>query len=204
LVLPSQAVSHRIGAVALAVEEDVALGPVDVRLLGAAGVVAGLDGVADAVEEAGLRRLRRDALLAHARDAAAAGSVEWCPKSLPPGWPWLVSWRATYRIGSRPRNSPKRIYRTASWVEGPNLWSAATGAGNRRPSWLTSDHYFETELERLVCRQVIAGPRNQVKRRVSDHVANPFVFSAPILLPWFRARTSTAPILLPRGGRPTM
>ena len=43
-------------------------------------------------------------------------------------------------------------------VEGPDLWPAATGAGNRRPSWLTSDHYFEAELERTVCRQVIAGP----------------------------------------------
>jgi hypothetical protein len=58
---------------ALAVEEDVALGPVEVRLLGAPAVVAGLDGVADAVEEAGLRRLRRAALLAHPRDAAAGG-----------------------------------------------------------------------------------------------------------------------------------
>src|SRR5215510_16414901 len=27
------------------------------------------------------------------------------------------------------------------------------------PSWLTSDHYFEAELERPVCRQVVAGPR---------------------------------------------
>jgi hypothetical protein len=58
----------------LAVEEDVALDPVDIGLLGASAVVAGLDGVADAVEEAGLRRLRRVALLAHPRDAATAAS----------------------------------------------------------------------------------------------------------------------------------
>ena len=62
-----------LGEVALAVEEDVALGPVDVRLLGAPAGAADLDGVADAVEEAGLRRLRRAAPLAHRRDAAAGG-----------------------------------------------------------------------------------------------------------------------------------
>jgi hypothetical protein len=87
------------------------------------------------------------------RRAASNGGL----KSLPPGWPCLVSWRATYGIGTRPRNSPNRIHRTASIGRGPDLWPAATGAGNRRPSWLTSDHYFEAELERLVCRQVIAG-----------------------------------------------
>src|SRR5262249_52897216 len=27
------------------------------------------------------------------------------------------------------------------------------------PSWLTSDHYFEAEPERPLCRQVVAGPR---------------------------------------------
>jgi hypothetical protein len=62
-----------LGGVALAVEEDVALDPVDVRLLGAPAVLAGLDGLADAIEEAGLRRLRRAALLAHPRDAAPGG-----------------------------------------------------------------------------------------------------------------------------------
>ena len=56
----------------LAVEEYVALDPVDIGLLSASAVVAGLDGVADAVEEAGLRRLRRAALLGHRRDAATA------------------------------------------------------------------------------------------------------------------------------------
>jgi len=57
----------------LAVEEDVALNPVHVGFLSAPTVVAGLDGVADAIEQAGLRRLRRAALLAHPRDAAAGG-----------------------------------------------------------------------------------------------------------------------------------
>jgi hypothetical protein len=44
-----------LSRVALAVEEDVPLDPVDVRLLGAAAVVAGADGFAHAVEEPGLR-----------------------------------------------------------------------------------------------------------------------------------------------------
>src|SRR5512132_1503319 len=47
--------AHLCG-VTLAVEEDVALDPADVGLLGAAAVVAGTDRLTDAVEEAGLRR----------------------------------------------------------------------------------------------------------------------------------------------------
>src|SRR5262245_37161180 len=58
---------------ALAVEEDVALDPVDIGFLGASAVVAGLDGVADPIEQAGVRGLRRTPLLAHPRDAAARG-----------------------------------------------------------------------------------------------------------------------------------
>jgi hypothetical protein len=41
-----------------------------------------------------------------------AGSVEWWPKELACGWPCLASCRATYGIGTRPRNSPNRIHRT--------------------------------------------------------------------------------------------
>jgi len=48
---------------ALAVEEDVALDPMDVRLLGAVAVVAGADGLADAIEEPRLRRLGRTGLV---------------------------------------------------------------------------------------------------------------------------------------------
>jgi hypothetical protein len=40
--------------VTLAVEEDVPLDPVDVRLLGAAAVVSGADSIAHAVEQSGL------------------------------------------------------------------------------------------------------------------------------------------------------
>ena len=39
------------------------------------------------------------------------------------------------------------------------LWPAAKGAGNGPPSWLTSDHYFEAELERPIRLQVVAGRR---------------------------------------------
>jgi hypothetical protein len=46
-----------LGRVALAVEEDVALDPVDVRLLGAAAVVADADGLAHAVEKSWLRQV---------------------------------------------------------------------------------------------------------------------------------------------------
>jgi hypothetical protein len=45
-----------LSRVALVVEEDVPLDPVDVRLLGAAAIVPGADGLAHAVEEAGFRR----------------------------------------------------------------------------------------------------------------------------------------------------
>ncbi len=45
-----------VGGMALAVEEDVAADPRDIRLLGAAAIVAGADRFADAVEEPWLRR----------------------------------------------------------------------------------------------------------------------------------------------------
>ena len=50
--------AHR-GRVALAVEEDVATDPRDVDLLGAAAEIAGAEGGADPVEQAGLGRRRR-------------------------------------------------------------------------------------------------------------------------------------------------
>ena len=34
------------------------------------------------------------------------------------------------------------------------------------PQWLTSDHYFEAELERPIRLQVVAGPRNQQRLEV--------------------------------------
>jgi hypothetical protein len=43
----------------LVVEEDVALDPFDIRLLGAATVVAGADGLADPVKELRFRRFGR-------------------------------------------------------------------------------------------------------------------------------------------------
>ena len=48
-----------LGRMALAMEEDVALDPVDVRLLGPAAVVACANRVTNAVEELRLRRVRR-------------------------------------------------------------------------------------------------------------------------------------------------
>jgi hypothetical protein len=69
---------------------------------------------------------------------------------------------------------------------------------------LLSNDYFNRWQMGKVYGLTISGPRNQVKRRVSDYVANPFVFSAPILLPWFPSPPATAPILLPRAGRPTL
>src|SRR5256885_6956529 len=48
-----------LGRMALAVEEDVALDPVDVRLFGAAAVVARADSFAHAVGEAGVRAAGR-------------------------------------------------------------------------------------------------------------------------------------------------
>ena len=56
--------SDSIVPYSLAVEEDVALDPVDVRLLGTATVVPGRDGLAHAIEKARLRRVTR-AGLAH-------------------------------------------------------------------------------------------------------------------------------------------
>ena len=67
------------------------------------------------------------------RRAASNGSL----KRLPPGRPCLVSWRATYGIGTRPRNSPNRIHRTASIGRGAGL---VAGCHRRwRPSALTAD-----------------------------------------------------------------
>jgi hypothetical protein len=52
------------------VEENEAPDPGDVRLLGAAAEVAGAQGLADTVEETGLRGLGRVALSARPRSAA--------------------------------------------------------------------------------------------------------------------------------------
>src|SRR4029453_5961123 len=57
---------HRM---ALALEEDIALDPVDVRLFRTAAIVPGRDGLAHAVEKARLRRLRGTGL-AHAEPRA--------------------------------------------------------------------------------------------------------------------------------------
>src|SRR5215471_16663190 len=53
-------------------------------------------------------------------------------------------------VDHRGANTPvaKPLLDGADVVAG--LWATAKGAGNRRPSWLTSDHYFEAELERPV------------------------------------------------------
>jgi len=42
--------------------------------------------------------------------------------------------------------------------------SATKGAATRRPQSLTSGRYFEAELERPVCRQVVASPCNHQSR----------------------------------------
>src|SRR5215468_11878460 len=73
----------------------------------------------------------------------------------------VISRRATYGIGTRPRKSPNLDTSDGldRWRVG--LWPAAKGAGNGRPPWLPSDHDSEAELERPVCRQVVAGPRSE-------------------------------------------
>src|SRR5712664_2070552 len=75
-----------------------------------------------------------------------AGSVEWWPKG-------LASRMAMSRVlegNIRDRHQVPQLPQSDTpdkppSVEGPDLWPAATGAGNRRPSRLTSDHYFEAE-----------------------------------------------------------
>ena len=89
-----------------------------------------------------------------------AGSVEWWPKE-------LASRMAISRVlggNIRDRHQAPQLLQSDTpdgppSVEGPDLWPATTGAGNCRPSWLTSDHYFEAELERPIRLQVVAGPR---------------------------------------------
>ena len=89
-----------------------------------------------------------------------AGSVEWWPKE-------LASRVAISRVlegNIRDRHQAPQLLQSEipdgpPSVEGPDLWPATTGAGNCRPSWLTSDHYFEAELERPIRLQVVAGPR---------------------------------------------
>jgi len=87
----------------------------------------------------------------------AGVSYEWWPEGLASR---MAMTRVLEHSGSAPgpATPPNGYTRRPPSVEGPDLWRAATGAGNRRPSWLTSDHYFEAELERAVCRQVVAGP----------------------------------------------
>jgi hypothetical protein len=97
-----------------------------------------------------------------------AGNVEWWPKG-------LASQMGISRIlagNIRDRHQAPQLLQSDTpdgppSVEGPDLWPAATGAGNRRPSWLTSDHYFEAELERPIRLQVAAGPRNHRYQRRS-------------------------------------
>ena len=89
-----------------------------------------------------------------------AGSVEWWPKE--PASRMGISRVLEGNIRDR-HQAPQLLQSDTpdgpASVEGPDLWPAATGAGNRRPSWLTSDHYFEAELERPIRLQVVAGPR---------------------------------------------
>jgi hypothetical protein len=102
---------------------------------------------------------------------------------LSPGWPWPGGQHTGSAPGSTspPTDTLDRLDRSRA-----GLWpAAATAADNRRPSWLTSDHYFEAELERPIRLQVVAGPRSEpatedlrsprdtppfrVDQRTSDH-----------------------------------
>ena len=62
-----------LAGMALAMEEDVALDPVDVRLFGPTAIVACTNRVTDAVEELGLRRLRCPGLAKEGRGRQALG-----------------------------------------------------------------------------------------------------------------------------------
>ena len=116
--------SH-LGVVALAVEEDVALGPVDVppsRYAGCSGESRwrGGRGRGGVASDAQAGRSPDTPTGRGRRRAALNGGL----KSLPPRWPCLVLWKATYGIGARPRNSPNRIHRTASIGRGAGLVAA--------------------------------------------------------------------------------
>jgi hypothetical protein len=89
-----------------------------------------------------------------------AGSGEWWPKE-------LASRMAISRVlegNIRDRHQAPQLLQSDTpdgppSVEGRTCGRRPQAAGNRRPSWLTSDHYFEAELERPIRRQVVAGPR---------------------------------------------
>ena len=70
-----------------------------------------------------------------------------------------MSWRETYGIGTRPRNSPNRIHRTASIGRGAGL---VAGCPRRwRPSALTAHvrSLFRSGTRAAYPLQVVAGPR---------------------------------------------
>src|SRR6266581_2230307 len=103
-----------------------------------------------------------------------AGSVEWWPKG-------LASRMAISRVlegNIRDRHqapqlpqsdTPDGLHRSRGRTCG-RLPQALATVG---PSWLTSDHYFKAELERLVCRQVVAGPRSEPSLAGRFKVAGP-------------------------------
>ena len=62
-----------LGGMPLAVEKDVSLDPVDVRLLGATAVVARPDGVTNPVEQLPFRRIGRGAFTKHGRRRESSG-----------------------------------------------------------------------------------------------------------------------------------
>jgi hypothetical protein len=64
------------------------------------------------------------------------------------------------------------------------LWPAATGAGNRRPSRLTSDHYFEAEPERPIRLQVVAGPRSEPANHLQKEDLNIRRLRVLVAPPW--------------------
>src|SRR5438445_5193420 len=80
---------------ALAMKEDVALDPVDIRLLGPAAVVACANGVTNAVEELRLRRVRRSGLAEDRGGRRARGGDD---------------------ISDRPHRGPS-LHRTSAWTD---------------------------------------------------------------------------------------
>jgi len=98
-----------------------------------------------------------------ARRSPPAGSVGYWPRGLAfrmdisVSWPLSGQHRGSARgSASRQSDTPDGFHRSKV---GPR--PATKGLATRRPPSLTSGRYFEAELERPVCRQVVAGPCNQ-------------------------------------------
>ncbi len=162
-----------LAGMALTMEEDVALDPVDVRLLSSTAVVACANRVTDAVEELRLRRLGRGGFAKDGGGRRALGGDTVSDRShrgpsvhrRPPGVPTIAR-------GARQRQA--RLFwppRLSAGRYGPILERRASASGNAPPGAPEGEVQYragvplsarapgwELQLGRCCCRRDVTGP----------------------------------------------